>query len=138
VFSVRSAIYQDIRVEVEVTKDLGPSDNFFGVLCRFKDAKNYYRFVVGREGYYNIGKKLNGEFIDLGSGSIDKVFNQGEGYNQIRADCAGSVLALTLNGTKLLEVEDSAFDKGQVGLVVGTRKDEGADIFFDNFAISKP
>jgi hypothetical protein len=138
VFSVRSANYDNIRVEVDVTKDIGPSDNFFGVMCRFKDARNYYRFVVSRNGYYNIGKKLNGEFVDLGSGTLDNVFNQGEGYNRIRADCSGDTMALYLNGTKLLEVKDQSFDKGQVGLLVGTRNDEGADVYFDNFAISRP
>jgi hypothetical protein len=37
VFSIRSPIYKDVRVEVDITKDLGPSDNYFGLMCRFQD-----------------------------------------------------------------------------------------------------
>jgi hypothetical protein len=138
VFSAHSAIYKDTRAEVDIIRDDGPRENFFGLMCRFTNAQNYYRFVIGRDGYYNIGKKLAGQFVDLGSGSDDKAFIQGEGVNRIRADCVGNTLILYNNGTKLLEVTDDSFTQGGVGLVVGTRNDTGADIYFDNFALSKP
>ncbi len=138
IYSVRSAIYKDTRVEVDIIRDDGPSDNYFGLMCRYKNGQNYYRFVVGRDGYYNIGKKLDGKLIDLGSGNNDSAFHQGEGANRVRADCAGDTLALYLNGTKLVEVKDDSFTQGSVGLLVGTHSNKGADIYFDNFAISKP
>ncbi len=136
--SVRSAVYQDVRIEVDVTKHLGSDDNYFGLLCRYQDPRNYYRLVVSPDGNYQIGKKLDGQLIALGLGAMGDVYKKGEVINHLRADCAGNVLALYLNGTKLLEVTDSSFLQGSIGLVVGTRSDEGADVYFDNFSLSKP
>ncbi len=138
IYSVRSAIYKDTRVEVDIVRDDGPRENYFGLMCRYKNGQNYYRFVVGRDGYYNIGKKQDGKLTDLGSGNNDSAFHQGDGVNRVRADCSGNILALYLNGTKLVEVKDDSFSQGSVGLLVGTHSNKGADIYFDNFAISKP
>lgn len=137
VYSVRSYYFDNLVAGVDVVKTEGPENAFFGVVCRFTDSKNYYRFVVGRDGYYNIGKRLQGTFVDLGSGSKPESYKK-DAINQVRASCIGNVLALFLNGTKLLEVTDYSFTVGKIGLVVGTRNDKKTVIYFDNYAVAKP
>jgi hypothetical protein len=138
VFSIRSFNYADLVIQVEIIRDDGPSDNYFGVVCRFVDGQNYYRFVVGRDGYYNIGKKVDGTFTDLSSGKNPDAYKQGDATNVIRGECVEDTLALYLNGTKLTEVQDKSITAGKVGLVVGTLSDKGADIEFDNFELFQP
>ena len=41
----------DVQIEVDATKLGGPDDNVFGVLCRYKDSRNFYFFLVSSDGY---------------------------------------------------------------------------------------
>jgi len=50
----------------------------------------------------------------------------------------GKMLSLYANGVKLVEIEDSDFDSGWVGVIVGTRFSSGVEVLFDNFAARKP
>ena len=36
----------DVQIEVDATKLGGPDDNVYGVLCRYKDARNFYFFLI--------------------------------------------------------------------------------------------
>ena len=138
VYSVRSFGYAEVSIAVDIITDLGPSDSYFGVMCRFVDSKNYYRFVVGRDGYYNIGKKLAGEFVDLVTGNNPDVFKQGDAINNVRGVCTQNTLVLYLNGVELAKVSDFSFAAGKIGLVVGTRSEKEVEVGFDNVVLSAP
>ncbi len=138
VYSVRQQTYTDIRIEVDIMQVQGPSDGYFGLVCRFVDSTNYYRFVMGRDGYYDIAKKVNGEFSYLSSGSQKDLFITDGTANHLRADCVGGALTLYINGEKMLEVQDGGLTNGSVGLVVGTNSEPGMDALFDNFLILEP
>lgn len=138
VFSIRSQELEDVRVEVDAIRAAGPEDSFFGLLCRFRDQDNYYRLVIGTDGFYGIGKKVDGEFSNLVSNTQQGVINAGAATNRVRADCIGNELTLYANGVQLLSVQDNDLRSGDVGLVAGTRTTRGADILFDNFAVYRP
>ncbi len=132
--------FTDTTVEVEATKVGGPDDNDFGVICRYQDVDNFYFFVISSDGYYGIGKVVGGtqslvEETDLLPSDAIK---QGNVTNQIQATCNGSSLRLVVNGTQIVEVQDTTFTAGDVGLMAGTFDEIGADIHFDNFVVRKP
>ena len=137
VYSIREEVFSDVRLEVDEVSATGPMNSYFGLLCRVGDGSNYYRFVIGRDGNYDIGKRVDSKYSSLGSGLNTDIIHS-SGINHIRADCAGSMLTLYVNNQKLLEVQDNTFTKGDVGIVVGTKTEPGADILFDNFAIWTP
>lgn len=131
--------FTDVQVEVDATKVAGPENNDFGLICRYVDISNYYFAVVASDGYYGIGKYVDGTQEILG-GSMpvtDKV-NPGSVPNHLRFDCIGSKLSLYANGNLLGEYEDSAFTSGDVGLMAGTFDEIGTDVSFDNFLVTKP
>lgn len=138
VFTVREVSYSDVQVEVDVSKVAGPNDSYFGVLCRFQDQSNYYRFVIGVDGYYGIGKKSNGQFFDMASGTGSSAIKTGNAVNHLKAECIGNNLTLSVNGQNLLSVIDNTFTQGSVGMVAGTMTTKGADILFDNLVLSQP
>lgn len=132
--------FTDVRIEVDATKAGGPDDNDFGVICRYEDVDNFYFFIISSDGFYGIGKVLDGEQNLIGADSMDTsdAIRQGNATNHITAECVGSTLSLSVNGTHLQTVEDTDFASGDVGLLAGTYDEPGTDILFDNFVVTAP
>ena len=132
----------DVSIEVDAAKTAGPDDNAFGVICRYQDTKNFYKFYITSDGYAGISKEENGNtaVISSADGNIQPVdgINQGLASNHIRADCVGSTLTLYANGTQVATATDTSFTGGDVGLIARSYDTGGTDILFTNFVVSKP
>ena len=61
--------YRDVRLEVDLTKLNGPDENRAGLMCRYQNG-NYYFFVISSDGYYAIGKFIDGQTILLGQSAM--------------------------------------------------------------------
>jgi hypothetical protein len=132
--------FGDVRVDVDVTKTAGPDDNYFGVICRYKDGSNFYILAISSDGYYGIIKVLDGSLSLLGAEQMQpsEAIQQGNAANHLSAECKGKTLSLSVNGQPLFTVEDGAFSSGDVGLEVTTRQAGGVDVLFTNFSVTKP
>ena len=132
--------WADARVEVYATKSAGPDDNAFGVMCRYRDAENYYYFLISSDGYAGIGIRQNGSGKVISAQELQpsKAIKQGNATNHIRAECAGTTLALYVNGVLVANARDVALVSGDVGLIVQSYDVGGPDILFDNFVVTKP
>jgi len=132
--------FTDVVVEVDATKAGGPDDNDFGVICRYQNIENFYFFITSSDGYFVIGKVVDGEqqLIEAEQMNPSDAINQGASTNHIQADCIGSRLVLRVNGTEIAKVQDVTFSNGDVGLIAGTFSEVGTDIHFDNFVVTKP
>ncbi len=133
--------FSNARIEVDAVKTGGPDDNQFGIICRYEDADNFYFFLISSDGYYGIGKTKDGKQTLLtgeGNMTFSPAIAKGHAPNHLRAECVNSHLALFVNGQHLATVSDPDFTRGDVGLMVGTFDEPGADIVFDNFAVYAP
>jgi hypothetical protein len=132
--------FNDVRVDVDINKTSGPDDNYFGVICRYKDGSNFYILAISSDGYYGIVKVLEGSLSLLGSDQMQpsEAIQQGNAANHLSAECKGDSLSLSVNGHALLSVEDDAFSSGDVGLEVTTRQSGGVDVLFTHFSVTKP
>ncbi len=132
--------FTDTVIEVDATKVGGPDDNDLGLICRYQDLDNFYFFVISSDGYYAIGKVVDGtqELLGVENMEYSDTIKQGNATNHIRADCFGSHLVLHVNGQKLSDVTDNTYTSGDVGLMAGTFDEAGTDIHFDNFVVKKP
>ena len=130
----------DASIEVEATKTAGPDDANFGIVCRYVDADNFYFLMITSDGYAAIYKLKAGGWTLLSGDELQfsDAILPGDATNVIRADCIGSTVSLTVNGELLMEVEDTDFESGSVGLLAGTNTAGGADIVFDNFIVTQP
>lgn len=131
--------FSDVIVEVDARLAGGTDNNDFGVICRYQ-RDNFYFMLISSDGYYVIGKVLDGEFIYLSDESFvfSDAINLGAASNRVRGDCVGSTLTLYVNGTMLAEITDTSFSTGDVGLMAGTFDVAGTDIAFDNFVARTP
>jgi hypothetical protein len=133
--------FKDSQVEVDAVLLNGPTNDAFGVVCRFKDNDNFYGFLVSHDGYYGIFRMQDGS-MTLANGqsglTYSEAIRQGGVVNHIQAVCQGNTLRLKVNGTLLAEIQDDAFTQGQVGLIVGTYETAGVEVFFDNLLVYQP
>jgi len=132
--------FRDVRLEVDAGRLSGPNENRYGLICRYRDAQNFYFFVVSSDGYYAIGKVYQGTRSLLGQEMM--AYNPniylGMSPNHLRADCIGDTLAFYVNEQPVALVRDVDFESGDVGLLAGSFDQPGVDILFDNFKVIKP
>lgn len=139
-WSVVGRHFHDAVIEVDVKRMAGPEDNDFGLICRYQDAKNFYMFLVSSDGYYGIGKIKDDQHSLIGIDQLqytDRIHPDQKDY-RLRVDCVGETLKLYVDGVKLLEVRDSDFTSGDVGVLAGAYSEPGVDILFDNFEVRQP
>lgn len=133
--------FSDVTLGVDATLTAGPDDNDFGLICRFQNEYNFYAFLISSDGYGGIIKVKDGKYQILNHPDgleYGPMITQGRATNLIRADCVGSRLTLYVNQEKFLEVEDSDFTAGDVGLIAGSYDQPGVEVLFDNFFVLKP
>jgi hypothetical protein len=130
------AAVKDGFAEVKFKPLSGKEDQAGGLVFRFKDANNYY-VVRGNalEGNVVLYKTVNGKRSSLqvkgrmfGYG-VDSKVTKGK-WNKLRVDFAATHFSVSLNGSKLFDVEDQTIkDAGGVG--VWTKADSVT--LFDDF-----
>jgi hypothetical protein len=132
--------FGDVIIEVDATKNGGPDDNDFGVICRYQDTTHFYYGVISSDGYFGITKMSSDGSNTIGRDSLEysDLINQGSATNHIRFDCIGDVLTLYVNGDQLDQQSDREYTSGNAGLIAGTYETPGTDILFDNFSVSQP
>jgi hypothetical protein len=131
----------DIRIEVDVTKNAGADQDVFGVLCRYRNEKNFYILMISGDGQAGIAKRTSGADLVMLSGKSMKSnpsIRPGQATNHLRADCVGSKLSLYVNDTLAATATDPDFTGGDAGLWLGTYDQPGTDLYFDNFVVRKP
>jgi hypothetical protein len=140
VWSIRGESYTDVRLEVDLMKQKGPKDGYYGLICRYVDSKNYYALVIGGDNTFHIVKMEKSKINYIQQGDIPtQILKAKDEYNRIRADCIGSSLVLYVNDKKVTETQDSSFPSGDVGIGVGNQLEAaGIDVVFDNFEIWQP
>jgi hypothetical protein len=133
-------LFGDVSIEVDATKNGGPDDNDFGVICRYENMDQFYYGVISSDGYYGINKVTSKSSSLIGRDSLEfnTAIKQGTATNHIRFDCKGDVLTLYVNGQQVDQQTDSDYANGNVGLIAGTYDTPGTDILFDNFFVYQP
>lgn len=119
--------FVDTRIEVDATKNGGPDDNEFGVICRFLDGMRFYFAAISSDGYYGIMKMTNAGPVPIDKSSMleSDLISHGAVTNHIRFDCVGSSLTLYVNGSLVDQETDVDYTTGNVGLLGGHSRRRG-------------
>jgi hypothetical protein len=107
-----AAAWTDYRLTVQLASN--DPTGAIGVMVRYRDADNYYRFAMDLEGRYRrLVKKVAGSFSVLwqDTGPVQP----GHEY-ALAVQCDGARLTGYLDGTQLFQVEDGDINAGRIGL----------------------
>ncbi len=132
--------YNDTKIQVETRKLTGSNDSYLGIVCRYQDKQNYYRFFVTPDGYTGIVKVVNGEISTLPNGKMNYNHDvkQNDAANLLEVFCVGSQLSLVVNGKLAVTAEDDQLTKGDTGIFAETGTDGSGSFIFNNFIVTKP
>lgn len=89
-------------------------DDALGVLFRYQDTDNYYRFLWYAQGKYRrLEKRINGVFHVLAQDAA--AYRIGQTY-ALQISAKGSALSVAIDGETVLTATDSSFTRGTVAL----------------------
>jgi hypothetical protein len=130
----------DVVVEVDAREAAGPDDNLYGVICRYQDSNNFYRFVIAGNGFAGITKRANGTVTVISAPKLTRspAVNLGQASNHLKAVCQGNQLSLYVNDQLVAQATDGDFPGGDVGLLASADKHPGVEIHFTNFVVTQP
>ncbi len=132
--------FNDAIIQVETHKLTGSNDSYLGIVCRFQDNDNYYRFFVTADGYTGIVKVVDGVSTTLPDGKmiVNHDVLQDDSKNLLEVSCVGNQLKLVVNNRLALSAEDDQLKHGDVGIFAETGQDGAGSFIFTNFIVSKP
>jgi hypothetical protein len=132
--------FRDVLVQADAIRLAGPAANRFGLICGYRDPKNFYFFIISSDGYYGLGKIEAGDASLIGQEAMDysTAIAQVSGLNHIQLQCADQTLRGAVNGQLLAEAQDDGLGPGDAGLLAGTFEEGGVEISFDNFVVARP
>jgi len=124
-----------ITVQARIVRPVGDAD--YGVICRYRDAENFYAFSLTEDHYAAIWKVQDGEYSLL----MDWIYSQAiPRYESmiITVACMSNELTLAVDDVVLGRVSDFSFSSGDVGLFGGAWLSSDFTIAFDNIEIRSP
>jgi hypothetical protein len=128
--------FSDFRLVVEATQVAGPDDNEYGVLVRMQDPEHFYRFSISGDGYYLVSKYSGEEWEMLSSDwAPSDAIHTGNASNRLAVVCQGATMMFLVNDVELVQVQDSSYSRGDVGLYVGTFFEPEVEVHFDNLSV---
>jgi len=112
----------------------------YGAACRISDKSNY-SFKIDGDGYYSLGKIVDGNWETLVDWTASSAVKSGTGeINHIRVVCSGSTLELYANDQMLISSQDSSLTGSgfalQTGL--GAADELPVSVAFDNVEVKYP
>jgi hypothetical protein len=139
-WAVSGHAYGAVQVEADANRLAGPEANRFGLICGYRDAQDFYFFIISSDGYYALGKVENDAASLLGQEMMaySSAIGQGTSPNHLRLECHDQTLRGAVNGQMVAVAQDSRLGSGDVGMLAGSFEQGGVDIAFDNFVVTKP
>ncbi len=133
----------DVGLSVDAWLVAGPEESLFGAMCRYDaDNNDAYIFLINAKGEAGIGVIGEGyQFEPLSGGELTQfdVLQTGlDARNTIDILCAGEALQMSVNGELLFDLQATGFTGDDVGLVVVTSDESGANVYFDDLVIYEP
>lgn len=90
-------------------------DDHIGILFRYQNDKNHYRFISSRQGNYRRLEKLVNDEITVLAEDHDPYGISDAWFVEI--DAEGSTISLRIDGVPVFSVTDSSFSSGAVGFL---------------------
>lgn len=127
--------FTDFVLSLNSTQEMGPEDNDYGVVTRWKNAGNYSLFLISGDGFYSYAKRENSAWVVPVNWTRSSAINTGNATNNIEVVSRGENLTFYANGAKLGDYLDSKPVSGDVGLWVETFTEGDLTIGFDSLKV---
>jgi hypothetical protein len=128
--------FDNFYVEFDTAFVIYTGENAAGLVFRLVDTDNFYKFLVDEVGYFQLQKRVNGEYSDVIEWTMTDAVDDAEGaVNRIGILADGSTLAFTLNGEVIAAAEDEDLTVGGIALAIQTYSSVEGHSSFDNLEL---
>jgi Tol biopolymer transport system component/pSer/pThr/pTyr-binding forkhead associated (FHA) protein len=128
----------DFRLQVDAAQEEGPNNNGYGILFRFQDRDNFYRFDISGDGFFLLSKFKDGEWVTLVPWTASSDVNVGQAANRLAVEAVGSQIRVYANDVLLAEVEDDTLVEGNFGFFASTFSEPNLTVSFDDIKLWTP
>ena len=128
----------DFEMEVEATPQSADTDITYGIIFRYVDDNNYYRFDVSPDGFFLVTKFENGEWHTLVDWTASDAINTGQTTNVLKVSAFGNEITVFANGQELSRITDDSFSGGNFGFFTSTFDSPHSWVSFDNLKLWAP
>jgi hypothetical protein len=128
----------DFRLQVDAAQEDGSNNNGYGILFRFQDRDNFYRFDVSGDGFFLLSKFQDGEWVTLVPWTASSHINVGQSANRLVVEAVGDQIGVYSNDALLAKVEDGTFASGNFGFFASTFSEPNLTISFDDIILWTP
>jgi TolB protein len=126
----------DFELEVEAKQEDGAKSNSYGLLFRFQDRDNFYRYDISGDGFFLVSKFVDGQWETLVDWTQSPYIN--EETNSLKVSAIGPSLTVWANGQPLASVTDDTFTHGNFGFFASTFSEPFIWVSFDNLKVWVP
>jgi hypothetical protein len=135
-YNQNSGTLDDCVIEEDIRPVSGDENSEYGLIFRCQDDDNFYYSLVSADGYYLMGKRIDGKWHPLRRWTICEYVNKGFSSNHLKVVCQGSQIDFYVNGNLLGTAVDDTFASGYVGGMVYVPKSGcGSRVAFDNLKV---
>jgi len=129
----------DFEIEVETRREDGGDINSYGILFRFQDRENFYRFDISGDGYFLLSKFIAGQWETLIDWQEAPSLNTDLGANNIlKVSAIGSKITVWANGQALATITDDDLSHGNFGFFASTFSEPYLWVSYDNLKLWVP
>lgn len=138
IWSTANVDFSDLIMSANVRVVQSTGDGGYGFICRYQNGDNFYALEITEDGYYMIWLKQDGVMEPLFDWVHSSTIPQDGGWHVLSAACVDDYLVLAVDGEVIVEVQDSTFSSGDIGLFVGTWEQGDSTIAFDDLYVTAP
>jgi hypothetical protein len=126
---------KDFDLQVTARQVSGGPENSYGVLLRYIDEGNFYRFDLTEDGGYAVLKSEHHEWVTLADWRESAHVKPLGEANRIQVACQGDEMVFYVNDQFLVSVQDDSFERGDVGLFASTFAEPNVEVEFDDLEV---
>ena len=136
--SIAAINLNDFDLSVVTTQTSVGTANGYGVIFRYIDDKNFYRFDIGGDSQWAVSRRMREQWIHLSELKSSSAIKPSPTPNTLRIVAHGDAFEFYTNGILLGKINDSNLAIGRIGLFASTFDDAKTQVMFDNVKVVKP
>ncbi|MEK7277895.1 MAG: hypothetical protein AAB427_11145 [Chloroflexota bacterium] len=128
----------DFDLTVTTTQTDGDLANGYGIIFRYIDERNFYRFDISGDTMWAVSRRSDDQWLPLSDLASSAAIQPGLTTNIIRVVARGSRFEFYANGVLLGRLTDSNLPVGRIGVFASTFDGVSTHVNFDDVSIVKP
>jgi len=137
-FSIAVINLTDFDLTVTTTQISGGLANGYGVIFRYIDQNNFYRFDISGDGLWGVSRRLKDQWVPILELTASSAIQTGYASNTLRLVARGGQFEFYANGVLLGQAADANLPVGRIGLFASTFDDPDTLVSFDDLVIVSP